>query len=377
MSSTGSARELLDRNDPPAPARRWINPKNNSLNLIRLIMAAVVVVHHIYPVTGRGDGFYVTRDEAMGAWAVFVFFMISGYLITGSRLRSDGGRYLMNRIVRIFPAFFFINIVTAFILAPIAFARQNGTLDGFLTTPTTPLSYVLTNAWLWINDFTVAGTLADVPYPNAWNGSLWSLYYEFVAYVVVGLLLSIPFAAKSAWPMAVFFLGSVAVKAYFPQVEGYVTSVAPDFYQYGRLFPFFFGGGLVFMMKDKLKLSWVGALGCAVVSAGLLWWGPSWGSQLAAPFLTYLILWVADVMPSPRFLQVHDFSYGVYIWGFPLTQMAALFGFAAAPVPVLAVALIALTLVGATISWFFVERPMLRWARGKPNPFGDIRAEAR
>ncbi len=377
MSSTGSARELLDRNEASAPTRRWINPKNNSLNLIRLVMALVVVVHHIYPITGRGDGFYFSRTETIGAWAVFVFFMISGYLITGSRLRSDGGRYLMNRIVRIFPAFVLINIVTAFVLAPIAYLRQNGTIDGFLTTPTTPLSYVLTNAWLRMNDYTIAGTLADVPYPGAWNGSLWSLYYEFAAYVVVGLLLSIPFAARSAWPMAVFFLGSVAVWAQFPQVEGYTASVAQDVYQYGRLFPFFFGGGLVFMLKDRLKFSWIGALASAGVGAGLIWMGPSWGAQLAAPFLTYLILWIADIMPSPRFLQVHDFSYGVYIWGFPLTQMAALLGFAEVPVPVLAAILIALTLVGAAISWFLVERPMLRWARGKPNPFGDIRAEAR
>lgn len=361
----------------PPKNRRWVDPKNNSLNLIRLLMAMVVVVHHIYPITGRGDGHYLASGETMGAWAVFVFFMISGYLITGSRLRSDGGKYLINRIVRIFPAFFFINIVTAFVLAPIAFVVQNGTISGFLTTETTPLSYVMTNAWLRMNDYSIAGTLAEVPYPHAWNGSLWSLYYEFTAYLVVGLILVFPFARKSAWPMAIAFLASVAVKAVFPAAVGYASSVSFDLSQYARLFPFFFGGGLVFMLKDKLQLSIYGAVGAACASAALIWLSPEWGAQMAAPFLTYVILWIADAVPSPRFFQVHDFSYGVYIWGFPLTQMAALFGFHHASVPVLSVALIASTLVGAAISWFLIERPMLRWARGKAHPFGDIRAEAR
>ena len=131
------------------------------------------------------------------------------------------------------------------------------------------------------------------------------------------------------------------------------------------------------MLKDKLQLSIYGAVGAACASAALIWLSPEWGAQMAAPFLTYVILWIADAVPSPRFFQVHDFSYGVYIWGFPLTQMAALFGFHHASVPVLSVALIALTLVGAAVSWFLIERPMLRWARGKAHPFGDIRAEAR
>lgn len=361
--------------------RGWMDPRDNSLNLLRLVMAAMVLVHHVFPLTGRGEGFEITPGESVGGWAVFGFFMISGYLITGARLRSDSGRYLINRIVRLFPAFFFVNIVTAFALAPVAFLLQNGTLDGFLSTPNTPVSYVLSNAWLRMNDYSIAGTLATVPYPLAWNGSLWSLYYEFCAYLLIGLFCAIPVVRTRIWPMLLAFLASCALKAWNETFAVYASGISEDVVQFGRLLPFFFGGALVFMLRDRLgdrmTLTWRLALASALATVGLVLLFPRFGGQLAAPFLTYIILWIGAKLPSPKIFQVHDFSYGVYVWGFPLTQMLCLIGLAGAPLPLLLVILVILTCAMAAISWFAIERPAIRWSRGKARPFGDIRAEAR
>ena len=94
----------------------------------------------------------------------------------------------MHRVARIFPAFLVCLVVTAFVFAPIAYLHQHGTVDGLLTTPTTPLNYVFGNATLRMFAFDVAGTPGNVPYPGAWNGSLWTLYYEFGCYMVVAAL---------------------------------------------------------------------------------------------------------------------------------------------------------------------------------------------
>jgi peptidoglycan/LPS O-acetylase OafA/YrhL len=359
----------------------WIDPRHNSLNLLRLVMAAMVLFHHVFPITGRGEGLEITPGESVGGWAVFGFFMISGYLITGARLRSDSGRYLINRIVRLFPAFFFVNVVTAFVLAPYAYVVQNGTMDGFLSTPNTPLSYVLSNAWLRMNDYSVAGTLASVPYPYAWNGSLWSLYYEFCAYLLVGLFCALPLVRSRIWPMLLAFLASCALKIWNDTVAVYASGIGEDVVQFGRLLPFFFGGALVFMLRERLGnrmvLSWKLVLVSALVAVGLVLLFPRFGGQLAAPFLTYILIWVGALLPSPRLFQVHDFSYGVYVWGFPLTQILCVVGLATSPLPLLFAILVVLTCIMSVISWFFIERPMIRWSRGKARPFGDIRAEAR
>lgn len=361
--------------------RLWIDPRDNSLNLLRLAMAAMVLFHHVIPLTGRGEGIELTPGESVGGWAVFGFFMISGYLITGARLRSDGGRYLINRIARLFPAFFFVNILTAFALAPIAYRMQNGTLDGFLSTPNTPASYVVANAWLKMLDYSVAGTLADVPYPYAWNGSLWSLYYEFCAYLLVGLLCVIPIVRRSIWPMLIAFLATCALKIWNGAFAVLLSGIGDDVVQFGRLLPFFFGGALVFMIRERLGdrfiLTWWGALGSAAITVTLVAVFPAFGGQVAAPFLTYILIWIGARLPSPKLFQVHDFSYGVYVWGFPLTQMLCLLGWADAPLPTFFAVLVIASAAMAVVSWFLVERPTIRWSRGKARAFGDIRADAR
>lgn len=359
----------------------WLDPRDNSLNLLRLVMAAMVLFHHVIPLTGRGEGIELTPGESIGGWAVFGFFLISGYLITGARLRSDGGRYLINRIVRLFPAFFFVNVLTAFALAPLAYVMQHGSLDGFLSTPNTPFSYVIGNAWLRMEDYSIAGTLGSVPYPGVWNGSLWSLYYEFCAYLLLGFLCVIPIVRRSIWPMLIAFAATCALKIWNDTAAVYLEGIAGDVVQFGRLLPFFFGGALVFMIRERLgdrfSLTLWGAAASAAVTVGLVVLFPRFGGQLAAPFLTYILLWIGARLPSPKLVQVHDFSYGVYVWGFPLTQLLCLIGLAGAPLPVILAILVVLTAIMAAISWFVVERPAIRWSRGKTNAFGELRAEAR
>src|SRR4051794_33733746 len=130
--------------------------------MLRLVFAFAVLVSHAYPLAGLGDRLR-WEGENLGGWAVIGFFVVSGYLITGSRLRSPAGAYLVHRIARIFPAFWVCLLAVAFAFAPIGYWHQHGTLDGFLTTANPPANFVFENALLRIFDYSVAGTLTDVP----------------------------------------------------------------------------------------------------------------------------------------------------------------------------------------------------------------------
>ena len=113
---------------------------------------------------------------------VVAFFCLSGYLITGSRWSKSFGDFLTLRIARIYPAFVVCLIVTAAVFAPINYLHAKGNLHGFLGGQTTPFNYVFSNLTLKMAHWDVAETPLGVPYAHAWDGALWSLYYEFFCY---------------------------------------------------------------------------------------------------------------------------------------------------------------------------------------------------
>ena len=296
-----------------------LDPRDNSLNAVRLVLALLVLVAHSYYIAGVGKGPEL-HGENLGGFAVFGFFTISGYLITGSRFTNGFATYLVHRLARLMPAFWVCLVVVVTFFAPIGFWRAHGTLEGYLTTPRTPLDHLVSNWFLRISFFDVAGTPTGVPYPGAWNGSLWSLYVEFVCYLIIGALGFVAIVRRSALVMGLLFAGSVYAQAHSATLMSYFSGNGDAFFQI-KLLPFFLGGALLYMVRDRVPLHWAGAAVAAAVTAVLVVQVEGWGMQAAAPFAVYVILWVASVVPSPRLVQRHDISYGVYIYAFPVQQL--------------------------------------------------------
>ncbi len=343
------------------PLRGRLDSRNNALNLFRLVLAASVFVSHSFSITASGPE-PTWANESVGGWAVIGFFVISGYLITASRIRSTMGAYLVQRIARIFPAFLVCMIITAAVFAPVAYLHQNGTLSGYLTTPNTPLNYVFANAGLRITDFSIAGTLATVPYPMAWNGPLWTLYYEFIAYLIVGFAAVFAFVRKTPWPIAVMFAITVALRINLDKLN-MLTGGNGDAVLLTKLVPYFLGGALVYMLRDRIPLRWWLALPSLVVGAVVANTWTAWGGQLAAPLFAIGIFWFASWCPSPAFIQKNDVSYGLYIYAWPVQQMLALAGFHERGLVMFNVATALIALVLASASWFLLERPVMQRVR--------------
>ncbi|HEY5515185.1 MAG TPA: acyltransferase [Pengzhenrongella sp.] len=362
---------------PVARLGRWaghqLDPRRNSLNLIRLVLASLVLVAHAFYIAGvqSPDGTFGPHidGENLGGWAVFGFFALSGYLITASRWSNSLGTYLVHRIARIFPAFLVCLVVMVAVFAPIGYLSVHGTLSGYLTAGTTPGNFVFSNALLRINAYDIAGTPAEVPYPGAWNGSLWSLYYEFLCYLIVGGLALLVWMRRSAWGMAGAWALSVAVHAAWSRGLDAVMGGNVDFQLLFKLLPFFLAGALVHLLRDRLPLHWVGAAVSAAIVTAAVWLLDGGGAQLTAPFLAYLLIWVGSVLPSPRLVQRHDISYGVYIYAFPVQQLLILTGIHERGLLLYDLVAMACTVPLATASWLLVERPIMRRARrthGKP-----------
>ena len=346
--------------------------RKNSLNLFRLILAAMVLFAHSFYITGSGTGPMI-HGENLGGWAVAGFFVLSGFLITRSRLRTSAGEYLLHRIARIFPAFLVCLVVTAFAFAPLAALIEHGTLAGFMSTPVTPLEYIWANLTLYIDAYDIGTTLQSVPYPGAWNGSLWTLFYEFLCYMLVWVLGAIALFRKNGWVAGAVYVLSLAVWIGIGLAQRW--GLDPSFALFAKLAPFFLGGAFVFFVVERSGINAIVAAVSLVVALGLIVFVPRWGGQAAAPFLAYGLLWLSSVVRQPAWIARNDVSYGFYIYAWPVQQLAVLLGGAAFGLPVYVLIVLIVTFALAWLSWSIVEHRAMEWARParkrlRPTPVG-------
>lgn len=336
--------------------------RKNSLNLFRLVLAATVLFAHSWYIAGRGTGPMV-NGENLGTWAVAGFFVLSGFLITRSRMRTSAGEYLLHRIARIYPAFLACLILTAVVFGPIAAVLENGSLAGYLTTPETPLQYVWGNMALEVSSYDIGATLDSVPYPNVWNGSLWTLYLEFLCYIVVWVVGSLAVFRRSVIPAAILFVFSLLVWMNLGLAVEY--GLDTNFGLFFKLLPFFMGGACAFFLIEKFGLNrWIG-VASLVAAVALIVFVPRWGGQVSAPFLAYGLLFLSSVVPQPSWIARNDISYGFYIYAWPVQQLVAVAGGIRWGMSAFLVLTVLGTALLAAGSWFFVERPTMRRVRGR------------
>jgi peptidoglycan/LPS O-acetylase OafA/YrhL len=341
-----------------------LDPRYNSLNALRLLLASTVILSHSWSI-GNYGGTPHHGGETPGGWSLFAFFALSGYLITGSRLNNDLGKYLKRRFLRIYPGFLVCLLVTVAIFAPIGYYHQHHSLHGYLTKSTTPLDFLVSNFTLKMNVYHVAGTPSG---PHAWTGSLWSLYYEFMCYVIVGLLACwAVFRRKPALAIAVFLLATVARLEHT-----HVASFAHhnDVYQMVQLVPFFMAGSVSYLLRDRIPCNAWLAAASLVVFLVLPQHAQNRFVVLCALPMAYLLLYLGAVLPVPLGRR-NDISYGMYMYGYPVEQLLRFAHLSSHTV--YTVLAILCTVPVAAASWFLVERPAIRWGQ-RQTPSADNRA---
>jgi peptidoglycan/LPS O-acetylase OafA/YrhL len=342
-----------------------LNPRRNSLNLIRLVLALAVLVHHSWPLMGLGNE-PKFAGESLGGWAVAGFFSISGYLITGSRFSNRLGDFLLHRVARIMPAFLVCLVVMVAVIAPLGHVATKGTLRGYFSTGTTPLDYLFSNMFLKVQHYDIAGGPYDVPYPGAWNGSLWSLYYEFVCYLIIAAFALFAIVKKSPWPVTLAFAASILVQANIERASVFMGQNF-DFVLLMRLLPFFLGGAVVFVWRHRVGLHWIPGVLSILASLVIVSAFPGWGGPASGAFVAYAFLWISSWLPSPEFIHRNDISYGLYIYAFPIQQLLAVYGLHRLGLVPYTVAATVITIGLALASWFLVEQPVMSRVR-KPKP---------
>jgi peptidoglycan/LPS O-acetylase OafA/YrhL len=324
----------------------------NNLDALRFGAAGMVILGHAYVLLGFEPATPHLFGVGIDRLGVYVFFTISGYLITKSWLRRPNwGSYFAARALRIFPGLIVVTLLTMFVLGPIVttVARAD-----YFAAPAT-WRYLLNAALSPV--YGLPGVFETLPYPSAINGSLWTLPVEFSCYVLVPLILILPKVLRL--PGAIAFgvlsaIGIFTVQTPYP-VWGFVLPQAFEPWIY-------FAAGMVCALAlqgraFRLDVAVFALFVLAVASAT----EPQIGRVLSWFVLPYAILGLglASTPVLRRASRFGDFSYGLYIYAFPVQQLLIhVVGVHSLAWNVPAVVLG--TLVLSIASWWLVESPSLR-----------------
>jgi peptidoglycan/LPS O-acetylase OafA/YrhL len=330
--------------------------RNNNFNLLRFLAASLVIVYHEYCVTGTPvytePVFRLTRGrDDSGGLAVALFFIISGFLVTQSFV-GRGGRlieFLSARVLRIFPALW-VAVPFTIIVSSFASAVPWGR---YLTHPQT-LRFWLDDSILWNMKFTLPGAFLHVPLARDVNGSLWTLPTEFRMYLVcagVGLLgIYASRAVFNALCLGFVLAGTVTKIEALPFVQH-------DMHVAGWVFAFMLGA-VFYVNRDHIRLSIPLAL--LLLAATYPFRDSGLGRIEVLPAIAYATLCFC-LHPALHFRAFHrigDYSYGLYIYAFPLQQQIYFYhpGISWRMGLLLTYPLI---LGMAILSWHLVEKPAL------------------
>ena len=311
-----------------------------------------MIAFHSCALTNRwGDDplYRWTSDTNMGALGVNVFFVLSGFLITQSwLLRPRLPTYLAARVLRIYPA----------LVAAVALSIFLGGLSSalpwnqFLTDPMTR-EFARHNALGWRVAYSLPGAFVSNPYPNGVNGSLWTLPVELRLYVGVAILGACGILARRG----VYGVVLPALVALFILKPQWLPLPTRDkvVFELALLFAL---GSFAYVWRERIPLSL-----CAVAAVIALYlWNPGGlvrglGVALITAY-TVLVLAYHPRVQAPRFNRSGDYSYGLYVYAFPIQQTIMFHAPGLTTVELLIPAFL-VTLALAAVSWHFLERPIL------------------
>lgn len=330
------------------------NRDANNFDMLRLVMAVTVFLFHLYVLTGESD-FKIFTTFLSSAVAINCFFIISGFLIFMSYENSKTLKsYAEKRLRRIAPAY--ILVVTVCLLAGM-FITELPVSDYFSLEL---LKYYVFNI-LTLNflEPSLPGLFGSNLY-SAVNGSLWTIKIEVMFYFSVPLIVYLFGRFNKFVVCAVLYSLSVI---YYLGLNYMFDSTGVKLYQqFGLLLPgslsFFMAGGVLYYYLDWFKkrphlYGILGMVGFVIYKFTAFYF-------ILPISLALIVVYIAiGSVNFGNFARYGDFSYGVYIWHYPVIQTLIVFEAFRNPWEGFVYSL-GIVFLLSILSWHFIEKPTLR-----------------
>ena len=329
-----------------------LNRENNNLDLIRIILACLVIVGHA-PVLNGADGWvdpftYLFKFTDSGAIAVKLFFFISGLVVTNSLIHKESViHFVISRVFRLIPALLFVLVITVFIfglaLTTLSSANYFSNLNH--------LSYIFDNLILK-TQYTLPGVFAANTYPLVVNGSLWSLSYEVGCYVaLLGTYLLLQGQHHKYWKYIFFVM--LADTLLPNRIIFSWLGNNPDFYLLPVIFSF---GVFCAIYAHKITIDLKLLAGMCLIS--FLFKNTAYAQIIFILTACISTIYVSSNKQLLSFKPRYDISYGIYLWGFLIQQsLFQHFGHLAVGIHCLLAIVISMAL--ALITHIIIEKPFM------------------
>ncbi|WP_054511505.1 acyltransferase [Chryseobacterium sp. ERMR1:04] len=319
----------------------------NNFDFIRVLLAFIVFVGHLGFLSASPSLEFLKHSPV--EVGVFAFFIVSGFLIARSYERTSTlKKYIKKRLNRILPGYWLVVVLCTILLSlvsTLSFAE-------YFTNSQT-YKYLFWNS-AFMNF--MAPNLPGVFGNGAVNGALWTLKIEMCFYFLVPVLFLF-FGKNNKYrnvSLIVFYFLSLIYLNYF-EMTGRV--------EISRQIPgalcYFIGGMLVYFNFEKfIKHKNI----LFIIAILTVWIDLIFKIKLFSPIMISII--VLYIAYSLKFLnnfgKYGDFTYGIYIFHFPIIRVFATLGLFANYNPYFMAFVCMLVVIGVGVcSWHLYEKRFL------------------
>ncbi len=343
----------------------YLARRQDNFLLLRIVAALMVIYGHSFALA-QADGsrdVFIQHGWPMysGDIAVSMFFVISGFMVSGSYLvRHDLLEFAKSRLARIVPAYVLVLVVCAWLIGPLLTTLSIG--DYFRDSSVS--TYVFKNLRFSSDMAWHLPGVFEEQVRQAVNGSLWTLPAEMRMYVLTAALGAFGLLA-SRWVGTVVVCALLGLGMFHPEY-------LPLHNDWVRPAGFFALGILVQLHKDRIQVSHAAMV--MLVFLTYLSMRTQSAKILFALCLVYFCFWFAYRTPTWRGLsRAGDPSYGIYLWGWPMQQVTAAYFPSFVPWQNFLLAALLATVMGV-VSWWGLERRALLLKDWRPRWFRRLLA---
>jgi peptidoglycan/LPS O-acetylase OafA/YrhL len=319
----------------------------NNFDFIRVLLAFIVFVGHLGTLSASKE--LKTLQYSPIEIAVFGFFVVSGFLIARSYERSSSLKsYLGKRIRRIVPAYLLVIFLSAILLSLVSIYS----FTDYFSNPQV-YKYLFWNS-LFLNF--KAPWLPGVFGNQAVNGALWTLKVEMSYYFCVPLLFLL-FGKNNKYRNASLIIMYFLSLIYLNYFESLHKMSAAK--QLPGSLSYFIPGMLIYFNFDYFIRHKNTLFIIAVIT---VWIDLIFNFKLFSPMMIgIIVLYIAYSFSFlNNFGKYGDFTYGIYIFHFPIIRVFTSLGLFQDYNPYVMAAVCMLIVVAVGIcSWYFFEKKFL------------------
>jgi peptidoglycan/LPS O-acetylase OafA/YrhL len=326
---------------------------NNCFDFLRIVFAVNILLAHLGELS-QNKNLHFLSNYTNAIIGIKGFFVISGFLVAKSYLNTPSlNKYFIKRVKRIVPAYIFVLLLTVLVLAffgKYSFSEYFKDINVY--------KYLGWNLVFLNFMHPCLPGLFENNLICAVNGSLWTLKVEEGFYIVLPFIFYIIKKVKKPFVVliTIYFLSLLywfLMDDYFnkpllaKQLPGYLAYFVVGIFLYLNL---------DFVLKNNKKLLLM------AISTLVIYYYMNLNVNVFYPAAFGILVIIAAYNLSflNNFGKFGDFTYGIYIYHFPIIQLFRQYNLFERYNPILMASyVIAITFLFAAFSWYYIEKRFL------------------